>query len=354
MAETHTVELLPKPAPGPVSAANTRCGSADLDQLDIFRAFAGKGDKHLVAPVLTDDGSLHRLHYAGSEDVRCEYSAGCWRWVVVTDSDSKRLVRVGDQVQTVIDALTATGSLSAKDAWHRDAARAIRERRDLIDRVVEMQTERDEARAHSERCRHLPGSSVRVLSAIASRLAGGEDAASVAADYTREGDPLTADDLGWLAELIQTPPLVLGELEQLRRELRRAEIHVSIARAKVEEMEDARRRWARIEVGDIDADARRVCLEVQEDAARTLAACLLGAIGDASNYVEQVLDVGGSDSASLTFPGVSVVVTTMRDDAKSPHQLRMEAEAERDQARAELAALRAVLDPPTTALAARE
>jgi hypothetical protein len=104
----------------------------------------------------------------------------------------------------------------------------------------------------------------------------------------------------------------------------------------------------------IDEDARRVCLEVQEDAARTLAACLLGAIGDASNYVEQVLDVGGSDSASLTFPGVSVVVTTMRDDAKSPHQLRMEAEAERDQARAELAALRAILDPPTNALAARE
>jgi hypothetical protein len=151
-----------------------------------------------------------------------------------------------------------------------------------------------------------------------------------------------------------TPPPVLAELERLRRELRRAEIHVNVARAKVEVMEDARRRWARIEVGAIDEDARRVCLEVQEDAARTLAACLLGAIGDASNYVEQVLDVGGSDSASLTFPGVSVVVTTMRDDAKSPHQLRMEAEAERDQARAELAALRAILDPPTNALAARE
>lgn len=131
-----------------------------------------------------------------------------------------------------------------------------------------------------------------------------------------------------------------------------------IARAKVEELEDAehdrRRQWARIEVGDIDEDARKVCLEVQEDAARTLAACLLGAIGDAPHYIEQVLDIGGNTSMSLHFADVSLVVTTQRAGAKTPHQLRMEAEAERDQARAELANLRALLDPPTTALAARE
>lgn len=156
----------------------------------------------------------------------------------------------------------------------------------------------------------------------------------------------------------QTPPVVLAELERLRRELRRAEINVNVARAKVEELEDAeherRRQWARIEVGDIDEDARKVCLEVQEDAARTLAACLLGAIGDATNYIEQVLDVGGNTSMSLAFADVSLVVTTQRAGAKTPHQLRMEAEAQLDQARAELAALRPLLDPPTTALAARE
>lgn len=65
-----------------------------------------------------------------------------------------------------------------------------------------------------------------------------------------------------------TPTPVLAELERLRRELRRAEINVNIARARVEELEDAeherRRQWARIEVGDIDEDARKVCLEVQD------------------------------------------------------------------------------------------
>lgn len=156
----------------------------------------------------------------------------------------------------------------------------------------------------------------------------------------------------------QTPPVVLAELERLRRELRRAALNARLARAKVEELEDAeqerRRQWARIEVGDIDEDARKVCLEVQEDAARTLAACLLGAIGDAPHYIEQVLDIGGNTSMSLHFADVSLVVTTQRAGAKTPHQLRMEAEAERDQARAELANLRALLDPPTTALAARE
>lgn len=154
-----------------------------------------------------------------------------------------------------------------------------------------------------------------------------------------------------------TPTPVLAELERLRRELRRAEVNIHVARAKVEELEDAeherRRQWARIEVGDIDDDARKVCLEVQEDAARTLAACLLGAIGDAPNYIEQVLDIGGNTSMSLAFADVSLVVTTQRAGAKTPHQLRMEAEAERDQARAELAALRALLDTPTGALAAR-
>lgn len=156
----------------------------------------------------------------------------------------------------------------------------------------------------------------------------------------------------------QTPPVVLAELERLRRELRRAALNARLARAKMEELEDAeqerRRQWARIEVGDIDEDARKVCLEVQEDAARTLAACLLGAIGDAPHYIEQVLDIGGNTSMSLHFADVSLVVTTQRAGAKTPHQLRMEAEAERDQARAELANLRALLDPPTTALAARE
>lgn len=155
-----------------------------------------------------------------------------------------------------------------------------------------------------------------------------------------------------------TPTPVLAELERLRRELRRAEINVRLARAKVEELEDAeherRRQWTRIEVGDIDEDARKVCLEVQEDAARTLAACLLGAIGDAPHYIEQVLDIGGNNSMSLHFANVSLVVTTQRAGAKTPHQLRVEAEAQLDQARAELAALRSLLDPPTNALAARE
>jgi hypothetical protein len=154
-----------------------------------------------------------------------------------------------------------------------------------------------------------------------------------------------------------TPTPVLAELERLRRELRRAEINVNIARARVEELEDAeherRRQWARIEVGDIDEDARKVCLEVQEDAARTLAACLLGAIGDASTYIEQVLDVGGNTSMSLHFANVSLVVTTQRAGAKTPHQLRMEAEAQLDQARAELATLYGLLDLSTNAFAAR-
>lgn len=156
----------------------------------------------------------------------------------------------------------------------------------------------------------------------------------------------------------QTPPVVLAELERLRRELRRAEINVRLARAKVEALEDAeherRRQWARIEVGDIDEDARKVCLEVQEDAAHTLAACLLGAIGDAPNYIEQVLEIGGNTSMSLHFADVSLVVTTQRANSKTPHQLRMEAEVQLDQARAELANLRAILEPPTNALAARE
>jgi hypothetical protein len=53
-----------------------------------------------------------------------------------------------------------------------------------------------------------------------------------------------------------TPTPVLAELERLRRELRRAEVNIHVARAKVEELEDAeqerRRQWARIEVGDIE------------------------------------------------------------------------------------------------------
>lgn len=87
-----------------------------------------------------------------------------------------------------------------------------------------------------------------------------------------------------------------------------------------------------------------VDLHITAQAADALARALLAMVGDYPNYVETVLGAGGSDSASLTLPGVSLVVTIQRTGAKTPHQLRMEAEAERDQARDELAALRALLD----------
>jgi len=66
-----------------------------------------------------------------------------------------------------------------------------------------------------------------------------------------------------------------------------------------------------------------------------------------------VLDVGGNTSMSLHFANVSLVVTTQRAGAKTPHQLRMEAEAQLDQARAELATLYGLLDLSTNAFAAR-
>lgn len=88
--------------------------------------------------------------------------------------------------------------------------------------------------------------------------------------------------------------------------------------------------------------------------ADAIARALLAVIGDNPNYTETVLDIGGTDSITVDFPGVSLVVTAIREGGKSPHQLRVEAEIERDQARAELASLRALLDPSTTALAARE
>jgi hypothetical protein len=94
-------------------------------------------------------------------------------------------------------------------------------------------------------------------------------------------------------------------------------------------------------------------LHITTQAADALARALLAVIGDHPNYVETMLSAGGSDSASLTLPGVSLVVTIQRTGAKTPHQLRMEAEAERDQARAELATLHGLLDLSTNAFAAR-
>ena len=88
-------------------------------------------------------------------------------------------------------------------------------------------------------------------------------------------------------------------------------------------------------------------------AADTIARALLAVIGDNPNYVETTLDVGGSDSIAVALPGVSLVVTAQRTGAKTPHQLRVEAEAERDQARAELATLHGLLDLSSNAFAAR-
>lgn len=82
-------------------------------------------------------------------------------------------------------------------------------------------------------------------------------------------------------------------------------------------------------------------IEVQHWATRLLAESFRKTLGDAGNYVELTLTDETEDS-------LGYIVTVRRREGKTPHQLRREAEAERDRFRADLNALQAKITHSAT------
>jgi hypothetical protein len=84
----------------------------------------------------------------------------------------------------------------------------------------------------------------------------------------------------------------------------------------------------------LDMDDTKLEIKIQQDpaAAQWVAKCFASMVADAPNYMEMKFDIGGQYRGKFEW----MTVLIQKGNGKTPHQLRKEAERERDELRARL------------------
>ena len=97
----------------------------------------------------------------------------------------------------------------------------------------------------------------------------------------------------------------------------------------------------------MNMDEKTLEFRIQQDpaVAQWVAACFASLLAEAPNYNEMRFELMGKYKGKYEW----ITVTVLKGSGKTPHQLRQEAEKERDELRAKLGALQEKHDEPSKA-----